>query len=62
VLNVFVAQIGLQCPGVVASVRQRKTARMSKHVRMRFETELRLDSCPLDHPREAGGCERCSTL
>jgi hypothetical protein len=35
---------------------------MSKHVRMRFETELRLLSCPFNHPGETGGRERCSTL
>ena len=47
---------------VVTSVRQRIAAGMSEHVRMRLEAKLRLDTCPLDHPGEAGRGEWCSTL
>jgi hypothetical protein len=62
VLNVFMPKVRLQRPRIVTTVRQRIAARMSKHVRMRLEAKLRLDPCPFDHPGEAGGGKRYSTL
>jgi len=42
VLNIFVAEVGLQRPGIMPSVRQCITARMAQHVRMHTEFELGL--------------------
>ena len=53
VLDVFVPEIRLQSPRVVASVGQRKAAGMPEHVRMHFEAKLRLEPRLLDHAREA---------
>src|SRR6516225_1827944 len=54
-LNVLVAEICLQSPGVDALVRQRVATRMPEHVRMRLEAELGLLSRAFDHP----GKTRC---
>jgi len=62
VLNIFVSEIRLQRPSIVASVGESIAARMSKHVWMRLEAEFRLDPCPLDHPGEASRGEWCSAL
>ncbi len=61
-LDVFVPEICLQRPRVVASVRQRIAAGVPEHVWMGLKSQLCLDGCPLDHPSEAGGRERRSTL
>ena len=42
-LNVFVSKIRLQRPGMVTAVRQRITAGVPEHVRVRLEAEFRLD-------------------
>ena len=55
VLNILVAEICLQSPGVDALVRQRVATRMPEHVRMRLEAELGLLSRAFDHP----GKTRC---
>jgi len=52
-LNIFVAQVGLQRPGIVPPVGQRKAARMAQHVRMNAELELGLEANPRDHLGEA---------
>ncbi len=46
-------EVCLQRSGVVTSIRQRIAAGMSEHVRVRLETELRLDSCSLNHSSKA---------
>ncbi len=58
-LDILVAEICLQRPRIVPSVGEGVTASMPQHVRVWFEAELRLDPCPLEHPGEAGGGERC---
>ncbi len=55
-------EVRLQRPSIVTTIRQRIAACMSKHVRMGLEGKLRLDSCSLNHPGEAGGGEWRSTL
>ena len=54
VLDVTVAQVGLQGARIVALVGQRVAAGVSEHVRMRLETQLGLRACTLDHAGEAG--------
>jgi len=61
-LNIFVAEIRLQCARVVAPIRQCITARMAQHVRVHTELELSLDAQPRDHLGEARAGERCAPL
>jgi hypothetical protein len=49
VLNVFVTEVGLQCPRVMPLVGQRVPASMPEHVRMSFEAQLGLDACSLNN-------------
>ena len=56
VLDILVAEIGLQGSGIVALVRQGKAAGMAQHVRMSFEAELGSFSSALHHPCKA--CRR----
>src|ERR1700721_2082635 len=49
VLNAFVPQIGLQRPGIVASIGQRIATGMPKHVGMNAQFEARLAPAPLSH-------------
>ena len=58
-LNVAVAEVGLQRPRVVALVGQRITAGVPQHVRVRLEGQLGLPARPLDHAGEPSGAERC---
>jgi hypothetical protein len=57
VLNVSVAEVGLQGAGVVALVGQGITASVSKHVRVRLEAQLGLLARPFDHAGEASRAE-----
>jgi hypothetical protein len=54
-LDVLVSEIRLQRSGIVTTIRDRITTRMSQHVRMRLEAELRLDARSLDHTGEVLG-------
>src|SRR5450830_539789 len=59
VLNVSVAEIGLQGAGIVSLVRQRVAAGMAQHMWVRLKPELGLNARPLHHasePRRAEGC------
>ena len=58
-LNVAVAEVGLQGAGVVPLVGQGITAGVPKHVRVRLEGQLGLPARPFDHAGEASGAERC---
>jgi hypothetical protein len=58
VLDVFVAEIGLQRPCIVAFVGEGKAAGVSQHVRVGLELEASHGACTLDHPGKAGGGER----
>ena len=59
VLNVAVAEISLQCTGVVALVGQRIPASVPKHVRVRLEGQLGLPARPFDNAGEASRTKRC---
>ena len=61
-LNVAVAEVGLQGAGVVALVGQGITASVPKHVRMRLEAQFGLPARPFDHAGEASGAKRCPTF
>ncbi len=61
-LNIFVPEVRLQCPGIVTSVGQRIAAGVPEHVRVWLEAEFRLATCSFNHPGEAGGGERRSAL
>ena len=58
-LNVAVAEVGLQGASVVALVSQGKTAGVPQHMRMRFEAQLGLPARPFDHAGEASRTKRC---
>ena len=62
VLDIPVAEIGLQGPRVVPLVRQRIAAGMPQHVRVRLEAKLGLSPGPLDHAGEPGGAEGRAAL
>ncbi len=53
-LDVAVAEIGLQGPRIVTFVGQRVAAGMPEHMRVRFEAKLCLGPCPLHHPGKSG--------
>jgi hypothetical protein len=54
VLDIFVAEIRLQRPGVVAFVGERVAAGVPQHVRVRLEPKFGLGCCSLNHPSEPG--------
>jgi hypothetical protein len=56
------AKVSLKSPCVVASVRERVTTGVSKHVRVGFEAKFCLDARPLHHAGEASRRERCAPL
>src|ERR1019366_10156234 len=58
-LNVSVAEVGLQGAGVVALVGQGITAGVSKHVWVRLEGQFGLPARPFDHTGEASRTKRC---
>ena len=58
-LNVAVAEVGLQGAGVVALIGQGITTSVPKHVRVRLEGQLGLPARPFDHAGEASRAERC---
>jgi hypothetical protein len=62
VLDVLVAEVSLQGPGIVALVRQGEPARMTEHVGMCLEPEPSLHPCPIQHSSEAGRRERTTTF
>jgi hypothetical protein len=49
VLDVAMAEIGLQRAGIVAGIGQRKPARMAQHLRMGLEIEAGSSPDTLDH-------------
>jgi hypothetical protein len=57
VLDVVVAEIGLQGAGVVALA-----AGMAQHVQVELERHSGFDAGPFHHPREPGGRERTRAL
>jgi len=59
VLNVAVAEIGLQRARIVPLVGQGITAGVPEHVWVRLEGQLGLPARPLDHAGEASRAERC---
>src|SRR5215472_4066804 len=56
-LNIFVAEVGLQRARVVAPVRQCITARMAQHVRVNYEVEACTFANPLNQPINCPRCE-----
>jgi hypothetical protein len=62
VLDVAMAEVGLQGAGVVASIGKRKAAGVAQHVRMCLEIDAGSTPDALDHLGEAGGRERRTTL
>lgn len=61
-LDVLVAQVGLQRARVVPLVGQREATGMPQHVRMGLEAQLRLLARALDHAGEPCRAERCPSL
>lgn len=53
-LDIAVAEVGLQGAGIVSLIDECIAAGMAQHVRMRLEPQFRLSPSPFDHPREAG--------
>lgn len=53
-LNVPVAEIGLECPGIVPSVGKCVAARMPEHVRVRLKPQFGANASALDHASETG--------
>jgi len=62
VLDILMAEIGLQGARVVALVGQRKATGMPKHVRMRLEAQLGRLGCTLHHPGKTCRGERRAAL
>jgi hypothetical protein len=58
VVNILVAQVVLDSPGVDAIVGELVATGMSQHVRMHLEREAGLDAQPCDHPTKAADGER----
>jgi len=58
VLDVAVAEVSLQRPGIVALVGQRKATGVAQHVRMSRKAQLGLDTSALHHARKACRRER----
>jgi hypothetical protein len=61
-LDVPVPEVLLDCPGVVPSVRQVEARRVSKHVRVDRERELRESPRPGRELPDVGRGERSSAL
>jgi hypothetical protein len=61
-LDVAVAEVGLQRPHIVASVGQCITADVAEHVRVRLEAEFGLSSRPLNHAGKTGNGARRSDV
>ena len=57
VLNIFVAEVGLQCTRIMPSVRQCVPARMAQHVRVNYEIEVRTFADPLNQSIDGTSCE-----
>ena len=62
VLDILVAEVGLQGARVVPIVREFITAGMPQHMRMRLEAQLRQSPGALDHSSEPGGAKRRAAL
>ena len=62
VLNVLVAQVCLQRPRIMPSVRQCITTGMSKHVRVNYEVEACTFANPLNQPINGTGREWPTTF
>src|SRR6516162_1022950 len=62
VLNIFVAEVGLQRPGIMPPVGQCVAARMAQHMWVHAELELGLLAQSGHHLREARAGEWRSTL
>ena len=62
VLNVAVAEVGLQGAGVVTLVGQGITASVPEHLRVRLEGQLGLPARPFDHAGEASRTKRRSSF
>ena len=60
--NILMAEVGLDAPGILASVRQRVARGVAQHVGMRLERQSGLFAGALDHPIEAVAIERGATL
>ena len=58
VLNVLVAEVGLQGAGVMAFVRQCVSRRMAQHVRVNAELKPGLHAEPRDHLSKPCRCKR----
>jgi hypothetical protein len=58
-LNIAVAEVGLQGTGVVALVGQGVAAGVAEHVGMRLEGQLGLPARPFDHAGEPSRTKRC---
>ena len=56
-LDVFMAEIGLQGPSVVALISKSVASGKPKHVRMSFEPELRYGAGAFHHARKPGRTE-----
>jgi hypothetical protein len=62
VLDVAVAQIGLQRPGIDAVIGELEAACVPQHVRMHWETEIGGNPKPRDHLTKPRGRERRTAL
>ena len=62
VLNVAVSEVRLQRPRIMPFVGERITAGVPEHMWVRFEPQLGLVPCPLDHASKARGAKRRSPL
>ena len=58
-LNVAVAEVGLQGTGIMSLVGQGVAAGVAEHVGMRLEGQLGLPARPFDHAGEPSRAERC---
>ena len=56
-LDISMAQVGLQCPRIAALVGEGEAAGMSEHVRVSLEAQLGGDAGALDKSCEAGRAE-----
>src|SRR5689334_1767806 len=61
-LDVAMAEISLQSPGIVSLVSERKAAGMAKHVRVGFKTKLSGLASALHHAGKASRGERRAAL
>src|SRR4029450_9473864 len=62
VLDITMAQVSLQSPGVMALVCERKATGVPKHVGVSLEAQFGNRSSALYHPGKAGRGERRATL